>query len=58
MRHEFTNILVSIVDTFGDQSGFSQLKALRDKDLEADFYENINHIQVLLIMKSTRNISM
>ena len=53
VRHEFTTILMAIVDTFGDQSGFSQLKALRDKDLEADFYENINHIQVFLIFHSS-----
>ena len=46
MRHEFTTLLVAIVDTFGDKHGFSELKALRDKDVEADFYENIKHIQV------------
>ena len=39
-------MLVSLVDTFGDKPGFTELKVLRDKDIEADFYENISHIQV------------
>jgi hypothetical protein len=44
--HEFVTILATMVDIFGDQATFTDLKPLRDKDIEADFYENIKHIQV------------
>ena len=44
--HEFITILAALVDTFGDQPTFEDLKPLRDKDLDADFFENAKHIQV------------
>lgn len=44
--HEFVSILAVLVDTFGDQPSFEDLKPLRDKDLDADFFENVKHIQV------------
>ena len=54
VRHEFTTVLMSLVDTFGDKLGFSELKGLRNEDIETDFFENINHIQVTIISFSNK----
>ena len=45
---------MALVDTFGDKLGFSELKGLRNEDIETDFFENINHIQVT-ISSSSKN---
>lgn len=45
VRHEYITLLSVVVDTFPDQPNFVDLLALKDKDLEADFFENIGHIQ-------------
>ncbi|XP_060070430.1 small subunit processome component 20 homolog [Ylistrum balloti] len=45
VRHEYITLLSVLVDTFPDQPNFVDLHALKDKDLEADFFENIRHIQ-------------
>lgn len=45
VRHEYITLLSVVVDTFPDQPNFVDLRALKDKDLEADFFENIGHIQ-------------
>lgn len=45
---ENVTILATMVDTFGERPSFVDLKPLRDKDIEADFFENIKHIQVRL----------
>lgn len=45
VRHEYITLLSVVVDTFPDQPNFVDLRALKDKDMEADFFENIGHIQ-------------
>ncbi|XP_052810287.1 small subunit processome component 20 homolog [Mya arenaria] len=54
--HEFVTILAALVDTFGDQSTFEDLKPLRDKDVEADFFENLKHIQVYKRSRALRRL--
>ncbi|XP_053397711.1 small subunit processome component 20 homolog [Mercenaria mercenaria] len=54
--HEFVTILATLVDTFGDQPTFTDLKPLRDKDIDADFYENIKHIQVYKRSRALRRL--
>ena len=47
VRHEYVVVLASLVDTFKEVQPYDELKELRDTtDPEADFYENIKHIQV------------
>ena len=47
VRHEYVVVLASLVDTFKEVQPYGELKELRDTtDPEADFYENIKHIQV------------
>lgn len=48
MRHEFIALLSVLVDTFPSHDMFADLVVLKDKDVEADFFENIRHIQVNL----------
>ncbi|XP_021355382.1 small subunit processome component 20 homolog [Mizuhopecten yessoensis] len=45
VRHEYIALLSVVVDTFPDQPNLADLRGLKDKDLEADFFENIRHIQ-------------
>ncbi|KAH3726396.1 hypothetical protein DPMN_052258, partial [Dreissena polymorpha] len=54
--HEFVTILATLVDTFGKQSAFEDLRPLRDKDVEADFYENVKHIQVYKRSRAVRRL--
>lgn len=54
--HEFVTILAHLVDKYGDQSSFTELKPLRDKDIEADFYENVKHIQVYKRSRAIRRL--
>lgn len=46
VRHEFLAVLQSLVNNYPDHHLFTGMKDLCDKDLEADFFENIRHIQV------------
>ncbi|KAJ8314703.1 hypothetical protein KUTeg_006853 [Tegillarca granosa] len=46
VRHEFITLLSTLVEVFPDQASFSDLIGLKDKDPEADFFENIKHIQI------------
>ncbi|XP_061192168.1 small subunit processome component 20 homolog [Saccostrea echinata] len=45
VRHEFIAVLSVLVDTFPSHDMFADLVILKDKDVEADFFENIRHIQ-------------
>ncbi|XP_034333284.2 small subunit processome component 20 homolog [Magallana gigas] len=45
VRHEFIALLSVLVDTFPSHDMFADLVVLKDKDVEADFFENIRHIQ-------------
>ncbi|XP_064596875.1 small subunit processome component 20 homolog [Liolophura sinensis] len=45
VRHEFVSLLAVLVNSFPTSPCFSDLTALTDKDPEADFFENIRHIQ-------------
>uniref|UniRef100_A0A2C9JTH6 Uncharacterized protein n=1 Tax=Biomphalaria glabrata TaxID=6526 RepID=A0A2C9JTH6_BIOGL len=46
VRHEFLTVLQSLVKHCPDHVMFTGLKDLCDKDPEADFFENIRHIQI------------
>ncbi|KAL4233743.1 hypothetical protein ACF0H5_008423 [Mactra antiquata] len=54
--HEFITILSNLVNIFSNQSEFSYLKPLQDKDLDADFFENIKHIQVYKRSRALRRL--
>ncbi|XP_078326712.1 small subunit processome component 20 homolog isoform X1 [Crassostrea virginica] len=45
VRHEFIALLSVLADTFPSHDMFADLVKLKDKDVEADFFENIRHIQ-------------
>ncbi|KAH9508651.1 U3 snoRNP protein [Bulinus truncatus] len=46
VRHEFLAVLQSLVKNCPNHTMFTGLKDLCDKDPEADFFENIRHIQI------------
>ncbi|CAL1546797.1 unnamed protein product [Lymnaea stagnalis] len=46
VRHEFLAVLQSLVNNCPNHNMFTGLKDLCDKDPEADFFENIRHIQI------------
>ena len=46
-HHEFIAILGHLARSFKDHPKFKALAALSDPDPEADFFENMRHIQVL-----------
>ncbi|XP_063423263.1 small subunit processome component 20 homolog isoform X1 [Mytilus trossulus] len=45
IRHEFILLLSKLVDAFPTNPMFTDLGLLKEKDIEADFFENIRHIQ-------------
>ncbi|KAL3883204.1 hypothetical protein ACJMK2_029494, partial [Sinanodonta woodiana] len=45
VRHEYIGLLSTLADVFSDHATFLDLHALKDKDVETDFFENIKHIQ-------------
>lgn len=46
VRHEFITLLQNLVNSCPNNDMFTGLKDLCDKDTEADFFENIRHIQI------------
>lgn len=46
-HHEFIAILGQLARSFKDHPRFKELAVLTDPDPEADFFENMRHIQVL-----------
>ncbi|KAK3603374.1 hypothetical protein CHS0354_025985 [Potamilus streckersoni] len=56
VRHEYIGLLSTLADIFSDHATFLDLHALKDKDVETDFFENIKHIQLHRRAKALRKL--
>lgn len=58
VRHEFINILASVVECFPEYSEIADLDLLRSKeDPETDFFKNIVHIQLTRRSRALQRLS-